>query len=181
MLMSKLSGLMTLDEAIVGKEIPSDTRKSLELLEIPHLSYEGDVRTGQLLINGKFAGRNEVTAIFSQLLAMRFPIASMVPVVTFGWDDDRSMAANNSYAFDYRCKTGKDELSEHAFCALDLNPMQNPFIGRSMHCPPGAVYDPRVPGTVTAEVTELFKSFGWIWGGDWETIKDYQHFEKPRA
>lgn len=24
-----------------------------------------------------------------------------------------------------------------------------------------------------------FVNRGWVWGGDWKTLKDYQHFEKP--
>lgn len=28
------------------------------------------------------------------------------------------------------------------------------------------------------EVVEIFKSFGWAWGGNWATFKDYPHFEK---
>jgi len=25
---------------------------------------------------------------------------------------------------------------------------------------------------------DIFKKYGWIWGGDWRTLKDFQHFEK---
>ncbi|HAX73596.1 MAG TPA: hypothetical protein DCY20_08730, partial [Firmicutes bacterium] len=25
---------------------------------------------------------------------------------------------------------------------------------------------------------EAFVSRGWTWGGDWNSLKDYQHFEK---
>jgi poly-gamma-glutamate synthesis protein (capsule biosynthesis protein) len=170
--------LMSFDEAVAGKEIPREILESLTLLTIPHLSFDGDVRTGQLLINREH--EVEIKKIFAALIHIGFPIAQMVPVSAYGWDDDASMAANNCYAFDLRMKTGKDEPSEHAFGALDLNPMQNPFIGRGLHCPPGAAYDPTVPGTVTIEIASIFKSYGWVWGGEWVTIKDYQHFEKPR-
>ena len=27
-------------------------------------------------------------------------------------------------------------------------------------------------------VYQIFKRYGWIWGGDWTSKKDYQHFEK---
>ena len=29
-------------------------------------------------------------------------------------------------------------------------------------------------------VYQLFKRYGWTWGGDWTSLKDYQHFEKPQ-
>jgi peptidoglycan L-alanyl-D-glutamate endopeptidase CwlK len=28
------------------------------------------------------------------------------------------------------------------------------------------------------EVVEIFRQFGWEWGGTWATIKDYPHFQK---
>lgn len=28
------------------------------------------------------------------------------------------------------------------------------------------------------EVVEVFKKYGWEWGGDWKSFKDYPHFEK---
>lgn len=28
------------------------------------------------------------------------------------------------------------------------------------------------------EVVELFKQFGWEWGGEWKSLKDYPHFQK---
>jgi peptidoglycan L-alanyl-D-glutamate endopeptidase CwlK len=28
------------------------------------------------------------------------------------------------------------------------------------------------------EVVNVFKKYGWIWGGNWNSIKDYPHFEK---
>jgi len=28
------------------------------------------------------------------------------------------------------------------------------------------------------EVVKIFKKYGWEWGGDWKSLKDYPHFEK---
>lgn len=28
------------------------------------------------------------------------------------------------------------------------------------------------------EIVKIFKSYGWEWGGDWTSLKDYPHFEK---
>lgn len=28
------------------------------------------------------------------------------------------------------------------------------------------------------EIVEIFKSYGWSWGGDWKSFKDLPHFEK---
>jgi hypothetical protein len=46
--------------------------------------------------------------------------------------------------------------------------------------PEGAVYDPARPGTITGDsfIVKFLKERGWTWGGDWTSLKDYQHFEK---
>lgn len=64
--------------------------------------------------------------------------------------------------------------------ALDINPLQNPYIKGAVVLPKGAVYDPAVPGTLTGTcaVVKTFKRLGWTWGGEWKSLKDYQHFEK---
>jgi peptidoglycan L-alanyl-D-glutamate endopeptidase CwlK len=28
------------------------------------------------------------------------------------------------------------------------------------------------------EVVEVFKMYGWQWGGDWKSFKDFPHFQK---
>ena len=102
----------------------------------------------------------------------------------FGGDDDRSMAANNSSAFNCRKATGSDRWSEHAFGgAVDINPVQNPYVtGSGAVLPPnGAAHtrrDRATPGLITAgdPVVKAFAAIGWRWGGDWSEGKDYQHF-----
>ncbi|MDE2173440.1 MAG: M15 family metallopeptidase [Patescibacteria group bacterium] len=127
----------------------------------------------------------DVRAVFLFMLAERFPLASVMPAVLFEWDDERSMAANNTSAFNYRTyrtNNGEIKLSNHAFGrAIDLNPFLNPCIRNGVTRPAGARYDPSRPGTLTADspVTQFLKARGWMWGGDWTSPKDYQHFEKP--
>jgi peptidoglycan LD-endopeptidase CwlK len=122
----------------------------------------------------------DVRAIFNELYARTFPIQKMVAIVAYGWDDDRSMADNNTSAFNYRLIFGTDRLSNHSFGReVDINPMQNPYVRRDREVvPPGSSYDLAKPGTITGDVVALFKSYGWAWGGDWKETKDFQHFEK---
>ena len=60
----------------------------------------------------------------------RFPIARMDLIEAFDADDERSMAANNSSAFNCRTVPGKPEVfSRHSFgAALDINPGLNPYL-----------------------------------------------------
>lgn len=170
---------MTFEEALEGKEIPQEIRDSVTLVTVPYFSFAGTVMEGQLVIHTDL--RDEVESIFRTLRGMRFPICRMVPVVAYGWDDDISMAANNTSAFNYRPIAGTIRISQHAYGrAIDINPVQNPYVGADgASVPPGAVYDTEQRGTVTPEIASLFKSYGWGWGGDWGDRKDWQHFQKP--
>lgn len=171
--------MMSLGEALAGKEIPNEIKKELTLISVPFFSFGGEGQEGQLVVHAGIAG--EVQEIFKKLAERQFPIQQIVPVVAYGWDDNASMAANNTSAFNYRAIAGTDRLSNHSYGrAIDINPVQNPYTQRDgLVVPLGACYDPAQKGTITTEVASLFKSYGWDWGGDWKERKDWQHFEKP--
>lgn len=171
---------MTLEEALQDKEIPEEIRNTVTLVTVPYFSFEGTEKEGQLVVHKDLA--SDIETIFAKLFVMRFPIQQMVPIVAYDWNDDASMQANNSSAFNYRVIAGTDRLSNHAYGrAIDINPMQNPYVGASgIVMPAGAVYDRTRKGTVTDDVAGVFQSYGWYWGGDWTDRKDWQHFEKPK-
>lgn len=159
--------------------IPPKVYRTLALLTVYYYSFDGEIHQGQLVVHRSL--KAEMKEIFTKLLRMRFPIEKVVPISKYGWDDEASMADNNSSAFNYRFILGTERLSNHSFgLALDLNPVQNPYFARDGRVyPDGAAYNLGVPGTVTPEVVALFKEKGWMWGGDWTVPIDYQHFEKP--
>jgi peptidoglycan L-alanyl-D-glutamate endopeptidase CwlK len=170
---------MTLEEALAGKEIPREIRESLTIVTVPYFSFAEMKGEGQLVIHQDLA--SGVEEIFGKLFVMQFPIQKMLPITAYGWDDEASMADNNTSAFNYRVIAGTSQLSHHATGrAIDVNPVQNPYVGVDGDVSPrGAVYDPSVRGTVTDDIVALFKSYGWAWGGDWGDRKDWQHFQKP--
>jgi len=146
-----------------------------------HWDSAGNVRTGRVVVAADLAG--DVVAILRDLYAARFPIHRMVPVAEYGADDDASMAANNTSAFNCRPVTGGSSFSEHSYGrAIDVNPLVNPYVTGSTVAPPGgAPYVDRTrdaPGMIHAgdEVVRAFAARGWSWGGAWTTPKDYQHF-----
>ena len=107
----------------------------------------------------------------------------MLPVERYGGDDHRSMAADNTSAFNCRFVAGTSRWSQHAYGrAIDLNPLENPYVDGS-HVSPAAGMPfadrtrPR-PGMVLAggAVVRLFAAHGWGWGGSWSGARDYQHF-----
>ena len=95
------------------------------------------------------------------------------------------MAANNSSAFNFRTIAGTNTISRHGFgMAIDINPIQNPYVrGNNVLPEAGRAYlnrnDVR-PGMIVrgGPVYEAFISRGWIWGGNWNSLQDYHHFER---
>ena len=137
--------------------------------------------TGRLIVSADIA--DDMVAIMSRLFDGGFPIERMEPVDIYGGDDDRSMSANNTSAFNCRAVTGGSSWSEHSYgTAIDVNPLVNPYVFGSTVLPPeGAPYADRTTqalGTIHAGdvVVETFEAFGWEWGGSWSSPKDYQHF-----
>lgn len=176
---------ITLSQAL-RKYSPPAFKKRQRLIELLYYSFDGKIHKGQLLIDERLIG--DIREVFRVALKNKFPITSVVPISddrffkNGKWnEDDQSMLANNTSAFNYRTVTGGKSLSRHAYgFAIDINPVQNPYIKESIVLPPGAVYDTSKPGTLAyySPVVKTFLRLGWTWGGNWETLKDYQHFEK---
>lgn len=159
---------------------PAEIRAAQHLITLEYWSFDCRIHVGQLVIHRDLV--KDMEFIFRALLFARFPIAKMIPIVAYGWDDERSMQDNNTSGFNYRKKAHADELSLHAYGrAIDINPWLNPCIIDGVISPAGARYDPSAPGALTnfSLPTRLFKARGYQCGLDWITHKDYQHFEKP--
>ena len=91
----------------------------------------------------------DIKEVFKTMVAEHFPVKSVIPVSdkrfrkNGRWDDDLSMAADNSSAFNYRPVTGGTRLSNHAYGrAVDINTFENPYVKGVIILPPGAKYDP---------------------------------------
>jgi hypothetical protein len=154
----------------------------LRLLTLRHWDDAGLVRTGELVVHADSA--DAIVSVFRRLFDLRFPIARMELVDAFDGDDERSMAANNTSAFNCREISGRPgTLSEHAYGrAIDINPLVNPWVrGGTVDPPQGAAYadrSRRVPGGIYAgdDVVQAFAAIGWRWAGAWQGSKDHQHF-----
>lgn len=179
---------MTDAEAFDGLDpaCPKDLRDRQKVVAVTYWGFDGKLHRGQLVVDKELEA--DVLAVFEVARAEKFPLRSVVPVShprfrkNGKWDDDLSMAANNTSAFNYRAVTGGTTLSKHALGrAIDVNPLVNPYVKGKLTLPPGATYDPAARGALTADhpVTKAFLARGWAWGGNWTSLKDYQHFEKP--
>jgi hypothetical protein len=93
------------------------------------------------------------------------------------------MDNNNTSSFNFRFTPNTTVLSKHSTgMAIDINPFQNPYIKGAVILPPAGVTqrDKVVKGMITKgdACYQAFISRGWEWGGEWKSLKDYQHFEK---
>jgi hypothetical protein len=178
---------MTEAEAFDGldPDCPAEILGRQKIIVVRYYSFDGLLHCGQLVIDQEL--EDDVQHVFGLALEGRFPIHCVVPIShprfrKHGrWDDGLSMAANNTSAFNYRPVTGASRLSMHAHGrAIDINPLQNPYLNGEVALPGGARYDMSAPGTLTANhpLVQAFRSRGWQWGGDWQMPRDYQHFEK---
>lgn len=171
-----------------GCSMPDNATLSFEQLRyltLPYHDFNGFVRKGEMVCNKAIA--KDLLFIFRALFSRAYPIYSIHLVDDFDADDEASMQANNTSCFNYRTVAGTNTLSRHAYgMAVDVNPLQNP-------CVRGNIIQ---PATATAFVDrkkdfphkidekdfckEVFISFGFQWGGNWRSVKDYQHFEKKK-
>jgi hypothetical protein len=157
--------------------------EDLRLLTVRHWGFDGSLRGGELVVHHKHAGA--VLDVFARLAEARFPIERIELVDVYMGDDDRSMAANNTSAFNCRTVSGRPGVwSQHAYgWAIDINPVHNPYVtgGGRVSPPAGEPYADRSvhrPGMILPgdAVVRAFAAIGWSWGGDWASTKDYQHF-----
>ena len=189
---AQIDSQMTSEQAVLtnlSRECPAGIRERQSVVEVSYYGPDGQLHKGQVVVDRDLA--EDVRAVFQVIRDTRFPLRSAIPIAHSSflsdgrWDDNKSMAANNTSAFNFRAQTGSRKLSAHACgMAIDLNPLQNPYVkgqkaGRVV-LPLGAVYDPSVPGTLTEDhpVVRKFKELGWKWGGEFRWVKDFQHFEK---
>jgi poly-gamma-glutamate capsule biosynthesis protein CapA/YwtB (metallophosphatase superfamily) len=160
----------------------------LRLLTVRYMGFDGRAHTGQMVVHRRHA--RGLVGVFRELYEARFPIRRMQLTDAYGGDDNRSMAADNSSAYNCRTVAGKSTFSDHAYgAAVDINPVENPYVTTDGVLPTAgrryAEVD-RSPdadaaaGVIIAEdvVVRAFKRIGWRWGGDWNEA-DYQHFHAP--
>jgi D-alanyl-D-alanine carboxypeptidase len=153
----------------------------LRLLKLSYWGFDGNVHTGNLMVNKAYA--KQMVGVFAKLYAMKFAIHRMRLIDAYSADDHKSMAADNTSAFNGRYVNGTTRWSMHAYgLAIDINTVENPWVDSTHVSPPaGAPYADRgkqAKGMIHAgdAVVKAFESIGWKWGGYWSGGKDYQHF-----
>lgn len=152
----------------------------LRRVTLTHWGFDGQPRPGEIVVHRDQADR--ILGVFAAVFEAHFQLEQVRLIDEFGADDNRSMAANNTSGFNCRYVAGTRRWSQHAYGrAIDVNPVQNPYVRGSEVTPPeGRPYvrrDRNVPGLITADgpVVAAFSRARWLWGGRWAS-PDYQHF-----
>ena len=163
-------------------------RSSLRYILCLHRDDGGRSIVGEMVVNKSIAA--DVVEIFRRLYEAGYPIERMRLIDYWDADDERAMTANNSSSFNFRFISHTNKVSKHGMgMAIDINPLYNPYTktlrgGKAIVEPSaGRPYLDR-NRKFKYKITRgdlcyrLFRKYGFRWGGDWKTMKDYQHFEK---
>jgi len=169
----------------------------LRLLQISYYDFDGKIhRDGKIVVLD--AAAENVINIFKKLFDQKFPLQRISLLNEFKGDDDLSMNANNSSAFNQRAIAGRDRVSIHSYgLAIDINPVQNPYVifnhenATAQYLPAAGIkFANRLEGRpnkpnragLAENVEKIFYQNGFnIWGGNWDDPIDYQHFQTSRG
>jgi D-alanyl-D-alanine carboxypeptidase-like protein len=159
----------------------------LRLLRVSYQNFDGEARTGQLIVNKTAAPK--LKRVFRKLYGLNFPIRHMRLRDMYGTASQRVKDGDATGSFECRravpspCNpSGQTNWSNHAYgLAVDINPRENPYVGcgQSYNKTAQRYRDRSVhrPGMVTPRAIQAFASVGWGWGGSWSgNTKDYMHF-----
>ena len=161
----------------------------LRYISLSHYGFDGKVHMGELIVNCTIV--QQTLSVFQELFGANYPIEKIRLVDEYDADDICSMTDNNSSCFNYRTIEGTSKLSNHSKgLAIDINPLYNPYVrmidGTVSILPEnGTPYADRLsncPYFIHKNdiCYNAFIKHGFSWGGEWESSKDYQHFELVR-
>jgi len=158
-------------------------REDLSLLSISYYDFNGQSQNGSMIVHNLVA--EEVLEIFEILYENKYYIDKIRLVHEYDGDDDLSMSDNNTHSFNDRMIGGTNRISNHAFgLAIDINPIQNPYVLNGLILPENSKTflerDYYQQGMILKNDVcyNAFIDRGWTWGGNWDKLKDFQHFEK---
>ncbi|MDD4048767.1 MAG: M15 family metallopeptidase, partial [Clostridia bacterium] len=142
----------------------SEAKKHMKTVEVKIWKYDEKTKTKvpgikSITINEKLA--DVIVKIFDEIYndPEQFPIDW--DTAAFNWRGDGSKSMHNQGL------------------AVDINWEKNALVSNDGKIMAGKLYKPgeniySIPKS--SSVVRAFKKYGWYWGGDWESKKDYMHF-----
>ncbi len=171
-------------------ETPAVSYEDLRYLTVLYYDFNGEVQSGELICHKGIV--QDLAEIFYELYRNEYQIEKIKLIDEYLGDDTASMLDNNTSCFNYRVVDGTSSLSKHALgCAIDINPFYNPYVvfhkdgtDETYISPAGSEAYADRSKNFPYKIDEndlcyrLFKEHGFVWGGNWNSCKDYQHFQK---
>jgi hypothetical protein len=155
----------------------------LAWIRLTFWGFDDQRHTGELLANASVA--DDLVSVLRRLYADRFPIEEMAISTRADQDAPPTGDGNATEVFNCRPTTGGTSFSQHAYgLAIDVDSFQNPYVKGDLVLPElASSYLDRAdvrPGMIEPgdDVVQAFAAIGWEWGGDWQSLKDYQHFSQ---
>lgn len=157
-------------------------------VHILHYDFAGNPAEGELICNKLIA--QDLVEIFYELYVNEYQLEKVLLIDAYDGDDTASMEDNNTSCFNYRTVEGSTSLSRHSLgLAIDINPLYNPYVtypspGEEKVSPVSAQPYADRSQSFSYKIDEndlcykLFTEHGFTWGGNWNSCKDYQHFQK---
>lgn len=182
-IINKITGISYVENENISLE-------DLRYLHILHYDFDGEAVEGELICNKAIA--QDLLEIFYELYLAEYRIEKVRLIDEYNGDDTASMEDNNTSCFNYRVVDGTTKLSKHAYgLAIDINPFYNPYVvpqsdGSTYISPKGSEAYTDRSADFAYKIDEndlcykLFKEHGFTWGGNWNSCKDYQHFQKAQ-
>lgn len=172
---------MTRSSSSIPLMAPQILLDDIVSLDVTFFDFNGIEKSGIIEVHKSI--EQDIRDVFDLIYKLQFPIHSVQPVSGFNFDDDISMQANNTSAYNFRTVAlDSSRISNHGYgLAIDINPVQNPYIKEEVILPPTSIYNVHTPGTLNKKhpIVVFMKNRGYIWGGDWDKpYLDYQHFHK---
>lgn len=162
----------------------------LSYVVVQYVGFDFETHEGEIICNNAIAG--DLVEIFYELYRNEYQIEQIALIEEYDGDDYASCEANNTSCFNYRQVVGSNSLSKHALgLAIDINPLYNPYItynsdGSANVYPENAADYADRSKAFPYKIDEndlcykLFTEHGFTWGGHWNSVKDYQHFQKAQ-
>lgn len=152
----------------------------LRYLTLSFHGFDGGAHTGELVVATSATGKT--VRAFRRLYALRFPIEQMTLPTSADTTAPATGDGNTSAGFVCRKARGLSRFSAHAYgLAIDVNPFDNPYVKGDLVLPElASAYVDRHwvrPGMFLREsaAVRAFTDQGFTWGGDFRSLKDYQH------
>jgi hypothetical protein len=161
----------------------------LRLLRFNYWGFDGVVGRGPMVVHEDVA--EDVLWVFGRLFKAHFPIKRVALAREFVPEEfEPRISSRRSVTASFNCRPvvtplgPGDDYSQHAYgLAVDINPVQNPFVTadgfvRNRMARPYIERGRNLVGMIHRGdvVVRSFAAIGWEWGGDWSGGKDYMHF-----